>query len=464
MSIIKPAILAVDDESDLLLTYQAILNKKYKVLTANSGKQALQILGKEAITLVLLDLKMPGMDGLETLKKIKNNDQDIEVIMITASKDALHAIEAMKLGALDYVIKPFEVKELLVLISKAFEKIELKQENRYLKETLKSQDAFCDIIGRTAIMKKLFSQIEKIANTDTRVLIFGESGSGKELVARAIHKKSPKAHQPFVAINCAAIPDTLFESELFGHERGSFTGAMERRIGKFELANNGTLFLDEIGCMPMGMQAKLLRVLEHPFITRLGGEKEIEINVRIVSATNIDFERHIKEGKFREDLYYRLNVIPLKIPALRDRAQDITLLVDHFLDKFNKKMNRKVKGFKKPALKILQEYHWPGNIRELQNSIERIVALAENPMVEPDDLDFSYKTPSAVDPIEPQLMPTNDLNQCLEAFEKEHILQALNTSDGNISRAARGLNLARSTLALKMKTLNIISSATNGEI
>jgi len=447
MSAIKSVILAVDDEQDILETYSSILKKQYKLLTASSGKEALTTIKKEPVSLVLLDIRMPKQDGIQVLAKIKEYDPGIEVIMVSASKDILSAVEAMKLGAYDYVTKPFEVKELKALIEKALEKSNLLKENHYLKESLKEVTSYCNLIGKSASMKKLFENIEKVAKTNSRVLISGESGSGKELVARAIHDKSARKDKPFVALNCAAIPENLFESELFGHEPGAFTGAMERRIGKFELANRGTLFLDEIGCMPPAMQAKLLRVLENTTIERLGGQKSIEIDVRIISATNVDFKKHIAENKFRSDLYYRLNVIPITIPALRERKEDLNLLINSFLDKFNKILNKKVKGFSQEAMEILENYGWPGNVRELQNLIERITVLSNNEIINAEEIPLTLSVE--------QSFNSGNLKDYLINFEKETIQKSLSANQGNVSKAAKVLGMARTSLNNRMRTLDI---------
>jgi len=452
MAPLKPTILAVDDEQDMLKTYASILKNKYLVLTAASGKEALNLIGTEPVSLVLLDLRMPKQDGIQALKKIKETDPDLEVIMVTASKDIVSAVEAMKLGAYDYIAKPFEVKELLAIIEKALEKSALVKENLYLKETLKETFSYCNLIGKSLSMNKLFETIEKVAKTNSRVLISGESGSGKELVARAIHTQSLRKDKPFVALNCAAIPENLFESELFGHERGSFTGAMERKIGKFELANGGTLFLDEIGCMPAAMQAKLLRVLEHPFIERLGSEKSIEVDVRVVSATNIDFQKHIDEGKFRHDLYYRLNVIPIAIPSLKDRKEDIPLLIDYFLEKFNRTLNKSIKGFSPEAMESLLNYNWPGNVRELQNLIERLAVLANSNLISLEEIPLiSHPSHSQIN-----IDTSQSLQDNLANFEKQTINKVLLENNGNVSRAAKTLGLARTTLNNKIKNYKII--------
>jgi two-component system, NtrC family, response regulator AtoC len=456
MSSQRPLLLAVDDEADMLETYRSILSKKYELLTAGSGGEALEILKNKQIPLILLDMKMPKLNGLELLKQLKAGESDSDVIIITASQEIASAVEAMKLGALDYLTKPFDVKELLIVIDKALEQRELVKENLYLKDSLKTATEYCDLIGRTPGMKKLFETIGKIAPTDSTVLVHGESGTGKELVARAIHQKSPRANKPFVTVNCAAIPENLLESELFGHERGSFTGALERKLGKFELADGGTLFLDEIGCMPPAMQAKLLRVLEDMKIERLGGEKSIPVNVRIVSATNIDFQKEIGAGKFRHDLYYRLNVIPVNLIPLRDRKEDIPLFAAYFLNKFNKELNKKVTGFSAGAMRALMDNAWPGNVRELQNMIERLVVLAGGQEITAADLPFGpAKAPDGAPASEPAEEPAGNLNETVERYEKKLILKALEENGRNRTKAAQSLGIPRSSLNSKIEALGL---------
>lgn len=451
MADLKPSILAVDDEKDMLETYRSILRKKYNVITASSGEKALKIIQVESLAVVLLDIRMPGQDGIQILKKIKQQDQNLEIIMVTASKDVASAVEAMKLGAFDYVTKPFEVKELKTIIEKALEKRELVKENLYLRESLKEITSYYDLIGKTPQMQKLYETINKVAPTDSTVLITGESGTGKELVARAIHKESKRASRPFVAVNCAAIPENLFESELFGHERGSFTGALERKLGKFELADGGTLFLDEIGCMSAPMQAKLLRILEDRVIERVGGEKGIPIDVRIISATNVDFQKHIEDGQFRHDLYYRLNVIPVAAIPLRERKEDIPLFVQYFIDKYNKMLNKSVKGFAKDAVELLLNYSWPGNVRELQNLIERVVVLCREEIIRVEELPLQENT-------NPDTPPRGSLKKTVEDYEREIIQKALDDNQGNISQVAKVLKTARTSLITRMKALGMLKS------
>ena len=446
------SILAIDDETDMLKTYESILKKKYTLTVAESTEQGEKLLAEQNPNLVLLDLRLPGMDGLEFLKKVRPLFPETEIIVVSASRDIADAVEAMKLGALDYIPKPFEVNELLVTIEKALEKHALMKENLYLKEMLKETTSYCNLVGQSQAMKKVFATIEKVAPTDSTILINGESGTGKELVARAIHQKSRRSAKPFVAVNCAAIPENLLESELFGHERGSFTGAHERKLGKFELADEGTLFLDEIGCMSPAMQSKLLRVLENKIIERLGSEKGVEVDVRIISATNIEFQKAIEEGKFRSDLYYRLNVIPLPLPPLRERKEDIKLLAEYFVKKFNKEVKKEINGLAEAALNNLQKYDWPGNVRELQNIIERAVVLSSGRLIEELDL------PIADQRIVPTLAPGANMIESLDQYEKEMIEKALLESNQNRSKAARLLGIPRSTLNSRIDSLGIAKS------
>jgi DNA-binding NtrC family response regulator len=449
MAIDRHTILAVDDEKDMLKTFASILKKKYSVITAESANQAFKTIQENNVDLVLLDIRMPEMDGIKALKKIKELDQNLEVIMVTALKDVASAVEAMKQGALDYVTKPFDVKELQALISKALEKRSLVMENIYLRETLKEATSYYDLIGKTFQMKAIYEIINRVAPTDSTVLISGESGTGKELVARAIHKASKRAAKPFVAVNCAAIPENLLESELFGHERGSFTGALERKLGKFELANEGTLFLDEIGCMHPAMQAKLLRVLENRLIERVGGEKGIPVDARIISATNIDFAKEIKEKRFRHDLYYRLNVIPITLPSLKERKEDIPLFIEYFLEKFNRILNKKVTGFESQALQALLNYDWPGNVRELSNLIERVVVLSKGEVITKEELPFQSTA---------FVNENGGLKELLEYHEREIIKNALEKNKGNITLTAKFLDIARTSLITRLKVLGIPTS------
>jgi len=382
----KADILIVEDEKSVREAFQLSLADRYNLLFASDGKKALDIVFNESIDLVLLDIRLPEVNGMEVLKQIMGKDSTIPVIMITADKTVDTAVSSMKLGAYDYIIKPFDLNEVYALIEKALEKRNLEKENQYLKSELEKTGGFEKIIGKSAKMKEIFNLIRSVAKSDSTILLTGESGTGKELVARAIHNQSNRAKKLFVPVNCAAIPENLLESELFGYEKGAFTGAMERHLGKFEIAQGGTIFLDEISLMPLPMQAKLLRVLQEHVIDRVGGSHQIEIDVRVVSATNSDLKGEVDNRKFRGDLYYRLNVIPIYIPALRERTDDIPQLVNHFLSKYTKEFAKKVIGFSKEAMMSLMSYPWPGNVRELENLVERLVVLSDENVIKNDRL------------------------------------------------------------------------------
>ncbi|MFA4906130.1 MAG: sigma-54 dependent transcriptional regulator [Candidatus Margulisiibacteriota bacterium] len=442
----RPAVLVIDDEEDLRLTLRSILKKDYSPQLASSGKEGLKLLKGQSFALVLLDIRMPEMDGLMVLKKIKEINETLPVIMVTASRDVKSAVEAMKAGAEDFISKPFEVEELLAVIEKAVEKAQLRKENQYLKEVLKDTESYGDLIGQTPGIKKIMELIAKTAPTDSTILITGESGTGKEIAAKAIHKLSKRKNGPFIALNCGAIPENLLESELFGHERGAFTGALDRRVGKFELADGGTIFLDEIGTMSANMQSKLLRVLEDHKIERVGGGSPIEVDVRVLAATNIDFPKHIREGKFREDLYYRLNVIPIQMPSLKDRKDDVPLFAAYFIEKFNKELGKKVAGVSSEVLAYLKSYDFPGNVRELKNIIERAVALCQGEQLIMENL--LTPTASASTSAKP-------LKSALEEFEANYIQAALNETNGVQSLAAKKLGLHRTTLHARMNALGL---------
>jgi DNA-binding NtrC family response regulator len=443
----KPKILVIEDENSMLLTYRSILKSSFDATLVSSAKAGLEALGKTNYPVILLDMMMPEMNGLEALEQIKKIDKGPEVIMVTAVHDIKSAVQAIKLGAYDYITKPFEAEELLALIEKALEKRSLVRENTYLRQALEEKGSFWDLLGGAPAIRKVFGLIDKIALTDSTVLITGESGTGKELAAHAIHKKSPRAAQPFVVVNCAALPEPLIESELFGHERGAFTGALERKEGKFELADEGTIFLDEIGCLPLTLQSRLLRVLQDNCFERVGGGKPVQVDVRVIAATNMKMEEAVKEGKFREDLYYRLNVLRVHMPSLRDRREDIPLFLDYFLDKYGREFNKKVAGFSPEALQLLSEYDWPGNVRELQNLIERIVALAENgSAVSVEDIPLENACYN---------LSKKGLKEAKAEFERRYLRNALAEAGGNQSKAAEILGIHRTTLISKMEQLGL---------
>ncbi len=435
----KFLVAVVDDEEDILKTVRAVLKKDYSVLTFSDPEIAIRELEPADADVLLLDIKMPSIDGLSFLKRIKGSSPDTEVIMLTAVGDSRTAIGAMKAGAYDYINKPFDVEDLKAAIEKALEKRALAKENKAYKAACDA--AFCQILGNSGAMKKLFDLVAKVAPADSTVLITGETGSGKELIARAIHKNSKRDARPFVAVNCAAIPESLFETELFGHEKGSFTGAFERRIGRFEHADGGTIFLDEIGCLSAPMQAKFLRVLQENEITRVGAADPVKIDARVICATNMDLFEMVKRGVFRQDLYYRLNVIPINIPPLRERDDDIIIIFRAFLERFNKKFGKDVSASAE-FIEALKSYDWPGNVRELENTAERVVALSCGKVLLIDDLPSDIRNKRISD------IP---LNEILDKCESEHLLQALSLTDWNQSKAAEVLRIDRSTLISKMK-------------
>jgi two-component system response regulator AtoC len=400
------------------------------------------------VELVLLDIRLPGMDGIEVLERIKALDEQVEVILVTAVKTVRTAVEAMKLGAFDYLTKPFDEDEVLSLIRRALEKRALEREVIFLRSELARRQDFDELVGQHPTMQKLYQFIAQVARTTSTVLITGESGTGKELIARAIHRQGPRRDKPFVAVNPAAISETLMESELFGHERGAFTGAYQRKLGKFEMANGGTLFLDEIATLKAELQAKLLRVLQEREIERVGGTRSIKVDVRIIAATNADLKKAIGNQTFREDLYYRLNVVPIPAPPLRERREDIPLLVEHFIRRYNHELRKQTAGVSPDALAALQEYPWPGNVRELQNIVERSVALVEGPLIQLKDLPLDLMLPDhGARAKEAESLP---LRQACEQFERQIVLRVLERSRWNQSEAARLLGLHRNTLKMKL--------------
>ena len=453
-------ILIVDDDEGTREALEAILEDDYDVACVADGQAALDKLNREAFDLVLLDVIMPGMDGIETLKRIKAYDKQIDVIMVSATDRAREATAAITSGAYDYITKPYDADAILTAIERALQKRSLEQEVRYLRSEVALRFDETRIIGESRPMKAVFSLINKVAGTSSNVLITGETGTGKELAARAIHNQSPRVSKPFVAINCAAIPPELIESELFGHEKGAFTGAYSRNIGKFEFANSGSVFLDEISNLKLELQAKLLRFLQERDFTRIGGHRSIKVDVRMIAATNISLKQMVQENRFREDLYFRLNVIPIELPPLRNRRGDISLLANFFLDKFNLKLNQKIEGITQEAMAILENYHWPGNIRELENLIERLVVLRSNERwIDVKDLPFDLLYNE--DAMKAGQQVEKGLLQARRLFERQYILRALRICKYNQAKTARMLRVHRNTLIQKMKALEINSRSEN---
>lgn len=443
----RPIVLIVDDEEGIRESLSGIFEDEgYDILTATSGEEAIKMLREHTPDLILLDIWLTGMDGIQTLQEMKTIKPDVPAIMISGHGNIELAVKATKMGAYDFLEKPLSLERVLLVSKRALEKRTLEIENIALKENLTRK---WQLVGESQKMKNLREQIEMAARSNSRVLIFGESGSGKEVVARFLHEKSPRAEKPFVEVNCAAIPQELIESELFGHEKGSFTGALEKKNGKFEVADEGTLFLDEIGDMSLQTQAKVLRVIETQEFQRVGGNKNIKVDVRIIAATNKDIREEVRKSNFREDLYFRLNVIPLFVPPLRERKEDIPILVEYFLESLAIEYGKHPKKIIPEILKGLQSYDWPGNVRELKNVIERLVIMTPSDIItsknlfipgEHEDSDyFRHKT----------------LKDARDAFEKDYIIKKLEENNWNISKTAEVLDIERSNLHRKIKAYDI---------
>jgi DNA-binding NtrC family response regulator len=434
-------ILIVDDEPIVRQSLGSWFREEsYLVDVAESGKEALDKLTRQDWDIFLLDIKMPGMDGLELQRRIKETHPSATIIIMTAYASVETAVEAMKQGAYDYIVKPFDPDDLERLIHKAIEHTHLLSENVQLRQKIEEMSRFHDIVGQSATMRRVLEQVGLVAQSDTTVLIRGESGTGKELIARAIHANSHRRYMPIVIVNCGALAEGVLESELFGHEKGAFTGAQYRRKGKFEMADGGTLFLDEIGDVSLKTQVDLLRVLEEKKIYRVGGNTLIPVDFRLVVATNKNLEAMVAEEKFREDLYYRLNVFSIAIPPLRERREDIPLLVEHFLHKFAQSMNKPVSGVASEAMDLLGHYDWPGNVRELQNAMERAVLVCKGKDIQPADLPFHVNNGHNLSP-----------GKSLADMERHHILRVLQETGWNISQTARMLGIDRVTLYNKIK-------------
>jgi len=440
----RPAVLIVDDDAGLRESFRLILEESYELVEASDGRQALDIVRNREIDLVLLDIRLPEMDGIEVLERIKAMDEQVEVVLVTAVKTVRTAVAAMKLGAFDYLTKPFEEDDLLSVVRRALEKRSLEREVVFLRSELARRQEFAEIVGTHAEMQKLFRLIAQVARTATTVLITGESGTGKELIARAIHRQGPRRDKPFVAVNPAALSETLLESELFGHEKGSFTGAYQRKVGKLEMAQGGSLFLDEIGTLKPELQGKLLRVLQEREIERVGGTRTIRIDVRVIAATNVDLKQAVANQTFREDLYYRLNVVPISVPPLRDRRDDIPLLVAHFIRRYNAEMSKRIEGLSPEAMAVLHDYPWPGNVRELQNIIERLVGLVDTPIIGINDLPLDLLLPDHTARL--RHAETLPLREATEEFERQIVLRVLERVRWNRSEAARILGVHRNSL------------------
>jgi two-component system response regulator PilR (NtrC family) len=451
-------ILVADDERSIRELLAIVLRRDgYEVILAENGRTALNVLEQEPVDLLISDIKMPDMSGVEVLRAAKQVDQDILGIMITAFASTESAVEALRMGAYDYVSKPFDVDELKIIVRNALERRQLRQENLLLKRALQSSHQFSSIVGRSEAMLAVFKLIETIAPTNSTILVTGESGTGKELVARAIHFNSLRRDRPFVAVNCGALPEQLLESELFGHMRGSFTGASANKKGLVEVADRGTIFLDELGEMSSMMQVKLLRVLQERRFRRVGGTEEVEANIRVIAATNQDLAKMVADGRFREDLYYRVNVIQVQLPPLRERQEDIALLAGHFLEKFREQMGKNVASISQEALAYLERYDWPGNIRELENIIERAVALESSAAILPDSLPPQLRgLPAKNGQTVTQLPDTGfDLEAHVENMERDYIAQALKRAGGKQSKAAELLGMSFRSFRYYVKKYNL---------
>ncbi|MDP4194240.1 MAG: sigma-54 dependent transcriptional regulator [Bacteroidota bacterium] len=438
----------VDDEKAIskLLTYWVKDKWKYRVEVFDKGEDVLRRLSAGP-DIVLLDIMLPDINGVEVLKKIKQFDENIPVIMLSAQGSVEVAIEAIRQGAFDYFPKPIDTQRLEPAIKNAIKNYDLHKELRLMKENAKKEFSFDNIISADKKMQDVFKLVTKVLDNDITVLIHGESGTGKELIARAIHYNGIRKEKPFVIVNCASIPRELLESELFGHEKGAFTGAYQRKIGKFELAKDGTIFLDEIGDLQMSLQAKILRVIQQKELERVGGSETIKTDVRIISATNVDLKNAVEKKEFREDLFYRLNSFPITLPPLRERRSDILVLVDHFVEVFNNKLNKNIKGFTKRALKLIYEYDWPGNIRELENTIERCIILSESNMIDIEELPTHIKMTAGNPSISINGPIFSDDAQIIpfDKLKEEAIRHALKVTNGNIVEASKKLQIGRAT-------------------
>jgi DNA-binding NtrC family response regulator len=454
-----PAILIVEDEPKMRRLLELNLGEDgASTFSAGDAEAGLKILRQEPVDLVLTDFKLPGMNGMEFLHAIRQINADIPVVMMTAYGSVETAVEAMKNGATNYVLKPFSLEEIKLVIRKELDVRQLRAENRTLREELGKRYEYPNIVARSPKMQEVLAAVERVAPSNSTVLIGGESGVGKELIARAIHQRSRRANGPFVKINCTAIPENLLESELFGYEKGAFTGASGSKPGKFELADKGSLFLDEIGDVPASVQAKLLRVLQEREFERLGGTRTLKVDVRLIAATNRDLRAALEDGTFREDLYYRLNVVPIDVPPLREHKEDIPDLALHFLAKYSKESGKEIKGIAPQAVKQLTNFHWPGNVRELENIIERAVTFASGNALEPADIHLDTESSRVPVATPAFLSPGTTLDQ----WEDEMIREALRRANGNKSQAARLLGLSRNALRYRLSKIGIPDEP-NGE-
>ncbi|HXT72232.1 MAG TPA: sigma-54 dependent transcriptional regulator [Candidatus Angelobacter sp.] len=446
------SILIVEDEAKMRRLLELHLGEEgFTTHAAADAETGLKLLSQEKIDLVVTDFKLPGMNGLEFLQAIKRVDAALPVVIMTAYGSVESAVEAMKVGASDYVLKPFSLAEMVLVIRKELDARKLRDENRSLREALGQRYEYANVVAQGEKMQAVLALVERVAPTNSTVLLGGESGVGKDLIARAIHEHSHRASGPFIKINSTAIPENLLESELFGYEKGAFSGATASKPGKFELADKGTLFLDEIGDIPPAIQVKLLRVLQERQFERLGGTKTLKVDVRLIAATNRDLRAALEEGTFREDLYYRLNVVAIDIPPLREHKEDIPALANFFLERFARGSGKPVRGITPAAMRLLMDFHWPGNVRELENILERGVTLSSGPMLEASDIHLDTRTPNH----QPGSAPVIPEGMTLDKWEQEIIREALRRANGNKSQAARALGLSRNALRYRLSQMGV---------
>ncbi|MCB0361639.1 MAG: sigma-54-dependent Fis family transcriptional regulator [Bdellovibrionales bacterium] len=456
----KPRILVVDDEESIREFLDIMLRKEgYEVACAEDGSKALELLKKRSMDMVISDLQMPNLSGIELLRQVKEQYPDMLFMMITAFGSTETAVEAMKLGAYDYITKPFKIDEVRINIANALRSKNLEVENRVLKKELNREYSFQSVVGNSEAMHRIYEMIRRVSSTPTNVLVTGESGTGKEMVAKAIHYNGPLKDKPFVTINCGAIPESLMESEMFGHKKGSFTGAVVDKAGLFEIADGGTLFLDEVGELPPSIQVKLLRAIQERVIRRVGGIDDTKIEVRIIAATNRDLEDMVSKGEFRQDLFYRLNVININMPPLRERPEDIPLLANHFLKKYNERLIKNIGGISSEAMDILRKYQYPGNVRELENIIERTVALEGGATILPESLPPFVNTPTGRKLASShEIEITEDgieLDKIIGQIEKELLIKAIHATNGVKKRAAKLLNITFRSMRYRVEKYNL---------
>jgi DNA-binding NtrC family response regulator len=455
-------LIADDDENIRKSLSEVLMGEGHYVLTVEDGYAAIEAIADDRWDLVILDVKMPKIDGLEVLRRVKQSDSDADVIVITGYSTVENAVAAMKIGAADYIMKPFTPDEIRIRIRNIINKRLITAENIYLRRELEERLKFENIIGKSDAMQEIFRLIEKVAPTDSTILICGQSGTGKELIARAIHQHSLRKDRKFIAVDCGALPENLLESELFGHVKGSFTGAIVTKSGLLEVANGGTFFLDEVGDLSLGMQAKMLRVLQEKEFRQVGGVKNIKVDVRLVAATNQDLEAMIKNGTFREDLFYRINIVPIHLPPLRERQDDIPLLANHFLRVYNERRNKGIRGFTPEALRMLVDFHWPGNVRELENIIDRMVIMSDSDVIDVEHVPIyivgnrvCFKITAARTATELKELKKRIRAEAVENVEKAFLTEALKRNDWNISKAARDVGMQRQNFQAMMRKYDI---------